>query len=386
MTRKQRLLATLRGEEVDRPAINFYEVGGFIVDPSDMDEYNVYNSGSWQALLKLSENYTDLIRMMSPVRKESHVSWDNTFQSEVLQKHVSTKNWETRDSRFTKFTYKVGRKELTSLTRRDQNVDTLWTSEPLLKNIEDVKTFLDLPDEIFTENIDLTPLQEQEKSLGDNGIVMVDTEDPVCAVATLFSLEDFAMFAFTEKELCHKLLNKHAAYINKRTEIVSKKFPGRLWRIYGPEYVTSPFLPSDLFEEYVVRYDKPIIDMIHKHGGFARVHAHGNIKEILPHIVAMGADAIDPIEPPGQGNMELSDIRKEYGEQLVLFGNIEVADIETMPSDRFRQLVRKSIADGTSGSGRGFVLMPSSSPFGREIKYLAMDNYKIMIEEIEKLS
>ncbi len=356
------------------------------MDPSDMDEYNVYNSGSWQALLKLSENCTDLIRMMSPVRKESHVSWDNTIQNEVLQKSVSVENWETGYSRFTKFIYKVGRKELTSVTRRDQNVDTLWTTEPLLKNSEDVRTFLDLPDEIFAENIDITPLRKQEKSLGDKGIVMVDTEDPVCAVATLFSLEDFAMFAFSEKDLCHKLLSKHAAYINKRTEIASKEFPGRLWRIYGPEYVTPPFLPVDLFEEYVVRYDKPIIDMIHNHGGFARIHAHGNIKEILPHIVAMGADAIDPIEPPGHGNMELSDVRKEYGEQLVLFGNIEVADIEHMPSDLFRQLVRKSIADGTLGSGRGFVLMPSSSPFGRDIQNLTMDNYKIMVEEIEKLS
>jgi hypothetical protein len=42
--------------------------------------------------------------------------------------------------------------------------------------------------------------------------------------------------------------------------------------------------------------------------------------------------------------------------------------------------------NGTSGTGRGFVLIPSSSPSGREIKSLAMDNYKIMIEEIEKLS
>ena len=37
MNRRQRLMATMRGEPVDRPAVNFYEVGGFKVDPGDPD-------------------------------------------------------------------------------------------------------------------------------------------------------------------------------------------------------------------------------------------------------------------------------------------------------------------------------------------------------------
>ena len=72
MTRRERLMATLRGEPVDRPAVNFYEVGGFDVDPSDPDEFNVYNDPSWRPLLELAEDQTDLIRMRSPVRKRSH--------------------------------------------------------------------------------------------------------------------------------------------------------------------------------------------------------------------------------------------------------------------------------------------------------------------------
>jgi len=39
MTRRERLMATLRGEPVDRPAVNFYEIGGFAIDPSDPDEF-----------------------------------------------------------------------------------------------------------------------------------------------------------------------------------------------------------------------------------------------------------------------------------------------------------------------------------------------------------
>jgi len=76
-------------------------------------------------------------------------------------------------------------------------------------------------------------------------------------------------------------------------------------------------------------------------------------------------------------------LREKYGRQMVLFGNIEISDIENMPEKMFREIVKKSIADGISGEGRGFVLMPSASPYGRDISELTLRNYQIMVEEIE---
>ncbi len=81
----------------------------------------------------------------------------------------------------------------------------------------------------------------------------------------------------------------------------------------------------------------------------------------------MGADAIDPIEPPPHGDVDLEFVRRVYGERLVLFGNIELSDIESMEPAEFRRLVERTLLDGTRGQGRGFVLMPSASPNGRQI-------------------
>ncbi|HBE42535.1 MAG TPA: hypothetical protein DDW27_15305, partial [Bacteroidales bacterium] len=270
-----------------------------------------------------------------------------------------------------------------SISRRDKEIDTVWITEPLLKNTEDVNLFLKLPDEIFEETISIDHLKEEETKLADKGIIMVDTEDPVCAVASLFNLETFTIFAMTEQNLCHKLLEKHARYIHNRTEKVAMEFPGRLWRIYGPEYITEPFLPPHLFNEYVVKYTGPMVKMIKDHDGFVRIHSHGCIKNILDYIVKMGADAIDPVEPPPHGDVELRYLRRKYGRQLVFFGNIEISDIENMPEKMFREIVKKTIADGISGEGRGFVLMPSASPYGRNISELTLRNYQIMIEEVE---
>ncbi|OFX37899.1 MAG: hypothetical protein A2X03_16865 [Bacteroidetes bacterium GWA2_40_15] len=385
MTRRERLIATLRGEPVDRPAVSFHEIGGFIINPDDQDEYNIYNSPSWRPLLTMAEEKTDIIRMVSPVRAQSHLAWDGSDHTGIRQKYVIEHVWEDNNSRFTRSMYRINGKELTSTTRRDKELDTVWTVEHLLKNSGDVKQYLQLPDEIFEERMDINHIDEQEKMLGDKGIILVDTEDPICAVAALFSMEDFTVFAFTEQELCHKLLEKHARYIHKRTEAVARDFPGRLWRIYGPEYATEPFLPVKFFEEYVVRYTGPMVKKIKEYGGYVRIHSHGSVRDILDHIVKMGADATDPLEPSPHGNADLRMIREKYGKNLVLFGNIEIADIENLPSDKFREVVRKTIADGTFGEGRGFVLMPTASPYGRTISERTFRNYEIMIEEVERI-
>lgn len=382
MTRRERLMATLDGQPVDRPALSFYEIGGLTMDPSDSDPFNIYRDLSWQPLLELAEEHTDLIRMRSPVRAQSHQAWgpaENTATSEFFK----TEQYLEDGRQMTRTTLTVGGRTMTSLTRRDRDVDTVWTVEHLLKSSEDVKAYLSLPDEALTERIDVAPLVEEENRLGERGIVMVDTEDPLCTAATLLSMEDFTVVAMTEGAIFHRLLEKCSRVIHRRTEQVAEQFPGRLWRIYGPEFATEPYLPPHLFDEYVVRYTGPMIEAIHRTGGYARVHIHGRIRNALDSVVRMGADAIDPIEPPPQGDVELAFVRARYGGRLVLFGNIEIADIENAEPDRFKRIVRKALVDGTRGEGRGFVLMPSACPYGRTVSARTLKNYETMVRCIE---
>jgi len=380
MSRRERLMATLCGKPVDRPAFNFYEVGGFQVDPSDPDEFNVYNDPSWQPLLQLAEEQTDLIRMRSPVRSRSHeVTFGKLDSGECRDEFFKTKEYVEKGCRFTSTSLKIGGRNMTALSRRGPEVDTLWTVEHLLKNPEDLKAYLELPGEIFAENVNVTDLIEEDRKLGESGIIMVDTEDPICAAASLFSMEDFTIVALTEQKLFHRLLEKLSKHIQIRTEKTAKAFPGHLWRIYGPEYATEPYLPPNLFKEYVVRYTGPMVEAIAEHGGFARIHCHGRIKAVLDYIIEMGAAAIDPVEPPPQGDVELEYVRRKYGKELVLFGNLEMADIENCEPRDFEKIVEKALIDGTSGKGKGFVLMPSSAPTGRKITLRMMANYQTMV-------
>ena len=382
MTRRDRLMATLRGGAVDRPPVSLYEIGGLQMDPTDPDPYNVYRDPTWRPLLELAEGETDLIRLRSAVRAQSHVAWDQSSPSgarSVRDELMQTESWEQDGCRHTRVTVQIGGRQLTCQMRREKDVDTLWTVEHLLKDRDDLLAYLQLPDAFFDEPIAVDPLSAEEQSVGDRGIVMVDTEDPLCAAATLFSMQDYTIVAFTERALFHRLLQKLAGPLQRRTEQVARAFPGRLWRIYGPEYAAEPYLPPQLFEEYVVRYVTPMVEAIHAHGGWVRIHCHGRTRHLLDMIVGMQADAIDPLEPPPLGDVTMDYVRERYGQQLVLFGNVEVADIERMEPARFDTLVCQTLEQGTAGQGRGCGLMPTACPVGRKIEQRTLTNFETLV-------
>lgn len=371
MTRRERLLHSLQGKPVDRPAVNFYEVGGFPVNRADTSPFNIYNAPDWQPLLDLAESESDLIRMKSPATRSVH--------PELVTAIDHSRTWIENGARFHESIWRVNGRALTLRTRRDPDLHTIWTLEHRLKDADDARANLALPDAFFEQHLDPAPLAALEAELGDRGLVMVDTPDPLCVVASLFSMETYTVLAMTEPLLFHRLLEKTAAWLWRKTETVAALFPGRLWRIYGPEYAAEPYLPPALFQDYVVRYTEPMIRAIQRTGGFVRIHCHGRLKRILPLIAAMKPDALDPIEPPPQGDVELIEVRREYGRDLTLFGNLEASDLENLAPPEFETRVKRALEQGTSGSGRGFVLMPSASPYGRTLRPHTLDNYRTLV-------
>ncbi len=376
MNRRERLLATLRGEPVDRPPVCFYELNGLDENPADSNPFNIYSHPSWTPLIELTREKTDRIVMRS-------VPFSSTQTNQAEQQITHDCWWSDQGSFYQRRTVHTRNKPLVEITRRDPDVNTVWTIEHLLKSKEDLLDFLQVPGVEDAGSPDITAVLATEQILGDTGIVMIDVADPLCEAAQLFHMADYTMIAYQEPGMFNELLQHFSEIIYQKVERVARLLPGRLWRLYGPEYASPPYLPPKLFQEYVTGYDTTIIQMIHDHGGYARIHSHGRLKNILPYILATGCDGLDPIEPPPQGDVSLQYVRENYGEMLVLFGNLEASDLENLPAVDFRKRVKTALQEGTNGRGRGFVLMPSACPYGRILSKQALENYMVMIEEVE---
>lgn len=371
-------MRTLEGLPVDRPPVCFYELNGIGEDPHDPGPFNVFNDPSWLPLLELTRDRTDRI-----------VLRDVRFHNAPPDPVEPLRTFEDREedgSRFERTTIQAGDRALTTVNRRDREVYTVWTLEHLLKDVDDFKAWLELPRQDFGGEPDTYDVFLTEDQLGDSGIVCIDTSNPLCHVAPLFEMSTYMIIAMMENALMHQALEKVEALLLPRVEAVAAALPGRLWRIYGPEYASPPYLPPNLFEEYVTRYVTPMVNAIQRHGGYARVHSHGKLRGILDHIAATGCLGPDPIEPPPQGDVSLAYVRERYGNQMVLFGNLEVSGIENMPAPQFAEKVTTALREGAAGEGRGLVVMPSSAPYGRTITPLTLRNYNEMVRQVEAFS
>ena len=343
MNRRERLMATLEGRPVDRPPVCFYELNGLDERPEDDDPFNIYSHPSWAPLIELTRERTDRIVMRKAPFRGARDPVDDL---------VKTETWFERGSRYERVSLACGKRTLTATTRRDPDVNTVWQIEHLLKDVDDLQAFLELPQDGEPGEPDPAGVLEAEEKLGNSGIVMIDTPDPLCRAAELFDMATYTVIATTEPRLFHRLLDRFAQVLQPRIEAIARALPGRLWRIYGPEYASPPYLRPRLFREYVVGYDTPIVKAIQRTGGYARIHCHGRLALILDDIASTGCDALDPIEPPPQGDVTLAEVRERHGEQMVLFGNLEASDIENLPAEDFAPRVRGALDEGTRGGGR----------------------------------
>jgi len=362
-------MATLRGEAVDRAPVSFYELNGLDQRSGDLDPFNIFSDPSWLPLLELTRARTDCI-----VLRDIGALGAETDPFRAFSRDES---WMEGGSRLTRRSIEAGGRVLTMRTRRDPDVDTVWTTEHLLKDSGDLEALLQLPLVAPRGPIDPRPVADAESQLGDAGIVGLDTPDPLCLAAALFDMAEYTVVAMNETALFHRLLERISAFLLPGVEAAAMALPGRLWRIFGPEYASPPYLPPRLFREYVLGYDRPLVRAIQRGGGFVRLHSHGRLREVLDSICELGVDALDPIEPPPQGDVELAYVRERCGRDLVLFGNLEIADIETLSEAEFEPRVHRALDEGRGG--RGFVLMPSASPYGRKLSPRTLHNYETIV-------
>jgi len=366
-------MAAIRGAYVDRAPVCFYELNGIDQNENSADPFHIYTHPSWRPLLELTREKTDLIVMRGPRFRRGGPG--------ALEALTTRREYTGGDgTRYSVTEIRAGDRILTCRSQRHPDINTTWTTEHLLKDGEDLKAWLALPESGDVGTADFSHFADTEARLGDTGIMMIDIADALCHAAGLFSMEDYTILAMTEPALFHRALEKIQGRLLREVEAVAKGWPGRLWRVVGPEYAAPPYLPPRLYEEYVVRYDRPLVDIIHRHGGYARIHQHGRLKDTLDMIVETGCMGLDPIEPPPQGDVNLEYVKRRYGDRLVLFGNLEASDIELLDSGAFGRKVLTALEQGTAGGGRGFVLMPSACPYGRVLSDTAMGNYRKIIE------
>ena len=145
---------------------------------------------------------------------------------------------------------------------------------------------------------------------------------------------------------------------------------------YG--YNMGPFVSPRKFAEFVTPYLAEIVDAIHRLGVKAILHSDGDLRQILAQLVSTGLDGYQSVDP--QGHMDIAEVKRVYGDRLILMGNVQASFLQDVEPERIRESVRYCMTHGKPG-GR-YIFSSSNCIF----KGMPLENYHIMLDEYERLA
>jgi len=113
-------------------------------------------------------------------------------------------------------------------------------------------------------------------------------------------------------------------------------------------------ISPELFEEYVAPYLKKMAELAHKYDSKLLLHTCGDIELLIPRLIELGVDILDPIQPECMNPLE---IKKKYGEQLTLRGGISVQNVVSRGTVEEVMDETQRIVEALK-SGGGYILSP----------------------------
>ncbi|MBN1871969.1 MAG: hypothetical protein JW800_05290 [Candidatus Omnitrophica bacterium] len=139
-------------------------------------------------------------------------------------------------------------------------------------------------------------------------------------------------------------------------------------------YKDSLYFSTDYYNAFLFDLHKEMCDFFGQKGMPATLHSHGNVSDIVPHVIEAGFRAIEPLEN-GVG-LDLAKLKKTYGRDLVLIGGVDVLSFEVFNTavDEIKKKLQYLKGDG------GYIYRADSPIF----KDMDFGNYKSIIEIVKE--
>ena len=101
---------------------------------------------------------------------------------------------------------------------------------------------------------------------------------------------------------------------------------------------------------------KRMIDLTKQHGSWVFHHSDGSIRDILPDLIDLGIQVLNPIQWRCRG-MEREGLKRDFGEKLIFHGGVD--NQHTIPFGTPAD-VRKEVEENIRilGDGGGYILAP----------------------------
>lgn len=118
--------------------------------------------------------------------------------------------------------------------------------------------------------------------------------------------------------------------------------PDGYWMVEDLAHTRSTLFSPEIYREVLWPYHKKLGDFLHKENIYFFVHSCGKIDTILPDFISAGIDVVQPLQ--ANTGMNVIELKREYGQDLTFWGNINEIELSKTFDDIEREIVDKITA------------------------------------------
>ncbi len=244
------------------------------------------------------------------------------------------------------------------------NPFTVWFEEHLIKTPRDFEIwdrYSPLPD-----GIDLTPVAEARRKLGENGIVRSHPfspgqGSPWQSFCSMMGTTEAILLGMDEPETLHAILDAILA----RTLRVTAMWEGTqadMVEVGGGAGSNTVISPA-FYREFGLPYDQKQNEAFHALNLKVVNHFCGGLMQMLDLVVETGADGLETMTPPSMGgDCDLAEASRRVGDRLFFIGGFDQnAGFERGTPEKVRQMVFGCFE--ATRDHAGYIIAPSDHFF-----------------------
>ncbi len=373
MNTRQDILALLRGQQIGKIPVSLYKI-----DPYDEKSF-------WAG-------HTSFSRLLDKMRSSCHNFYfyrpaTGFFFSDPAAIEVKEeRKQDTRISEVVTLTVETEKGVLTRSARTTKLSAEQWVLKPWITSSQDIEKFLSLP--YMPYKPDLKNFLEKESSYGNRAMPVISLPDPAGVAGFLFAPGDLPKFLLDHEKLVSQLFEIFTERLENVYREISTLFHNVIIRMRGAEYLTPPNLPieyfhnyRDVFVSYVIKPDTKLINILRSGNlNYVCYHWHDIREDLLPYVLRMGIDILEPVINTVEVPMTLAKVRKITGPDITLMGGPALEEIEFRSAYEISQICRDSIVQ--NGRSTKFILIPSGVPSSIPLSPQTEENLFTMIDTV----
>ncbi|MBT3344761.1 MAG: hypothetical protein HN404_17300, partial [Gemmatimonadetes bacterium] len=130
-------------------------------------------------------------------------------------------------------------------------------------------------------------------------------------------------------------------------------------------------LSPELIREFFFPWYEELVGLVHDKGAYLHLHSHGNIRQLLPDLAAMGVDILNPFDI--EENPDLPDLVSKHSQDFIFCGGT-TGVLHEYSVDEVREIVHRA-CDLSALAERGYILMA-----GGAISTLSQETWQAWME------